>query len=1203
MGSIFVFSIPLVKSINLIYHSPLIFRGGMYLKEIELENFKSFGSRIRIPFLPGFTAITGPNGSGKSNIIDAILFVLGVRSPKMVRAERLSDLIYKGEKEAKYCKVSLIFDNSSGEIPVDSDEIVLTRKIRIAPLPNNPQNYYSYFYINGRAASLNEFVELLSAANISSSSIVQQGDVTAIVEMGGVQRRKIIDEIAGIAEFDKEIEKAKKEREEVERNIEHIEIILSEIKRQIRQLKRERDEAVQYKKLIEEAERKKAMLAFKKKIEIEREIAEVQKQIRNYEENKRKYEEELQTLREKYKEKQIRFQEIDDKLTELGGEELLEIKSKIDFFKEEAIKAKEKINYYRKELAEKNGELHEIEALLKKIEKEEKEYLKKKKQIEGEIEKCDKELQKIEEEIKKRKEEIEKTDEKTVEISREIAKIKKQLENIAEEIHSMKLEADRIKQQKDSIFSQLAEIEESKSSFELELKEIKWEIGQLGKEEKEVARKKEKLEKEFFEKKREEAALSEKLRQIEIEIIHLQQELAKLRAKEDMASLSAATREILRLRDEGIIRGIHGIVAELGKVEEKYRKALEVAAGRRGEAIVVESDEVAAKCIEYLKKNGYGRATFLPLNKLMGGKPRGKALLAVRNENAIGFAIDLVKFDEKYRNAFWYVFGDTIVVKNLDAARALMGGVRLVTLDGELIEASGAITGGSLPEKGIFGAGEARRLAEISEMLREKSSEQEMISQRLIEIKDEIGKIEDELHSLPAVDYGKIEKLEIRKREIENKLKAINKEYEKKKEEYEGVAKLYEETIAKIQSKEKEKEELEARRKKKEEELFRIARKEALKEIEALKEEMEEKQRHLISLEGEAKAIAKEHEVVMERKEETEAKMQNIRKRIEELEKNLKIEEKNLEESTNELKAYEEIERKMLSKTKGLTEERDKLYREIVELENRIEALSTKIETAIDLISRAKARLPTLESALAEVMDIKYEFNEKDLPPIDEIKRSIKEMEEKLEKMGPINMRALEEYERQEERKNKFEEDLNRLKEQKRNLIKLEKEIKEKKKETFYQVFEEINKNFREIYRELADGEGELTLDNPENPFEGGLSIRVKPGGKRMLHLNALSGGEKSIASLAFIFALQAYEPSPFYVLDEIDMFLDEKNAERVAKIISQRSAHAQFIVVSLRRITLKHAHHIYGVTMSNGVSTVIGNVNLKEVEEMVEIK
>lgn len=1175
----------------------------MYLREIELENFKSFGNRVRIPFLPGFTAITGPNGSGKSNIIDAILFVLGVRSPKMVRAERLSDLIFKGEKEAKYCKVSLVFDNSSREIPVDSDEIILTRKIRMAPLPNNPENYYSYFYINGKAASLNEFVELLSAANISSSSIVQQGDVTAIVEMGDVQRRKIIDEIAGISEFDKEIEKAKKEREEVERNIEHIEIILSEIRRQIRQLKKERDEAVKYKQLIEELERKKAMMAYKKRLEIEKEISEVQKQIENYEKNRQKYEEEIKKLKEIYKEKQIRFQEIDDKLTEIGGEELIEIKNKIDFFKEEAIKAKEKINYYRKEIAEKKGEVKELEALLNKIEKEEKNYQKQLKRLNAAIEDKRKELQRIEKELKKRKEEIEKTDEKTVEIGREIAKIKKEYEKAVNELHVLNLEKDRIYQQKEAILSQLKEAEDNKNAFEFELKEVKWEISQLSKEEKEIAKKKEKLERELFDRKKEEATISEKLRNLEKEMIHLQRELAQLRAKEDVASLSSATREILRLRDEGIIKGIHGIVAELGKADEKYQRALEVAAGRRIEAIVVENDGVAAKCIDYLKKNGYGRATFLPLNKLMGGKPRGKALLAVRDKDAIDFAINLVKFDDKYKDAFWYVFGDTVVVKNLDAARSLMGGVRLVTLDGELIEASGAITGGSLPQKTLFGAADAKRIAEITETLREISDQQEMLSQRLIEIKDEIGKIENELHTLPSLDFERIEKLEIRKREIENKLKTVAKEFQKKQEEYEKIENVFNELEAKISEKSQEIERLEEAKKRKEEEMFRIAKKEALKEIDALKEKLEKIRNEEIKLDGDAKAIAKEYEIVLARKEEVMKKIEEINNRIKTIEEELQKEERNYEESKNELKTYEEIEGKLLSKTKGLTEERDKLYREIVELENKIDSLSTKIETSIDLISRAKARLPTLESALAEVMDIKYEFKDDEIPSIDEIKKNIKEIEEKLQKIEPVNMRALEEYERQEERKNKFEEDLKKLKEQKKNLIKLEEEVKKKKKDTFYHVFEEINRNFKEIYRELADGEGELILENPENPFEGGLSIKVKPAGKRTLHLNALSGGEKSLASLAFIFALQAYEPSPFYILDEIDMFLDEKNAERVAKIIAQRSSNAQFIVVSLRRITLKHAHHIYGVTISNGVSTIIGNVNLQEVEEMVEIK
>lgn len=1175
----------------------------MYLKEIELENFKSFGSKISIPFLPGFTAITGPNGSGKSNINDAILFILGVRSPKMVRAERLSDLIYKGEKDARYCKVSLVFDNSAGEIPIESDEIVLTRKIKLAPLPNNPGNYYSYFYINGKAASLAEFVELLSAANISSSSIVQQGDVTAIVEMGDVQRRKIIDEIAGISEFDKEIDKAKNEREEVEKNIEHIEIILGEIRRQIRQLKKERDEAVKFRELNDELERARAMISFKKKREIEREIAEVQRQIENYEQSRQHHEEEIQKLREIYKQKQIRFQEIDSKLAEIGGEELLEIKHHIDFFKEEAIKAKEKVNYYRKEIAEKNGEIKEQKAVLATVKKELSEHIHMLEKKKKELESIQKELKKAEEELKKRKTEIEKKDEITVKIGREIALIKKDYEKKVDELHELRLSYDRLAEQKESLSSQLAEAQELKESLELELKEVKWEISQLGRDEKGIVKKKEELERLLFDRKKEEATTAETLRNLEKEMIRLQRELAQLRAKEDVTALSHAAQEVLRLRDEGIIRGIHGIIAELGKTDEKYQRALEVAAGRRMEAVVVDNDSVAAKCIDYLKKNGCGRATFLPLNKLVAGKPRGKALLAARDKNAVGFAIDLISFDQKYKEAFWYVFGDTVVVENMDAARALMGGVRLVTLDGSLIEASGAMTGGSLPKKSLFGAGDARRIAEISSMLREINADQEALAKRLIEIKDEIGRIEDELHNLPPIDFEKIEKLEIRKREIETRMKKVSEEVAEKEKKHGTLEEELQKVEEKIRKEEEALKNLEKNRNAKDEELMRIVSKEIVKEIQSLKEQVDELTKRRVAVEGEVKTLTKECEIIRERAEEIEAKIDETERRIREIEKEMEHELANHEKSKNELKTYEELERKLLSKTKGLSGERDELYREIVEMENKLDTLSTKIETSIDLISRAKARLPTLESTLAELMDVPHDFEEENLPSIDELKRSVKQIEEQLQKIAPVNMRALEEYERQDERRAKFEEDLEKLREQRKNLIKLEKEIEKRKKDTFYTVFDEISGNFREIYQELADGEGELILENPENPFEGGLLIKVRPSGKRMLHLNALSGGEKSIASLAFIFSLQAYEPSPFYVLDEVDMFLDEQNAERVAKIISQRAATAQFIVVSLRRITLKHAHHIYGVTISNGVSALIGNINLNEVEKIVEVK
>jgi len=1174
----------------------------MYLKEIRLENFKSFGSRVRIPFLPGFTAITGPNGSGKSNIIDAILFVLGVRSPKMVRAERLTDLIYKGNRDADYCKVSLIFDNSDGSLP-GGDEIILTRKIRKAPLPNNPSNYYSYFYINGKGASLNEFVDLLSSANISENSIVQQGDVTSIVEMGGVNRRRIIDEIAGISDFDAEIEKAEREREEVERNMEHIDIILGEIKKHIRQLKKERDDAVKYKQMMEELEKNKAMLSYKKKMEIEREINEVNKQIESYEKSKTDLENELRKLKDSYNQKNLAYQEIEDKLAEIGGEELNEIKIKIDSLKEEVIKSKEKINYYNMEIASTSGEIKEMESKIKKIKNEINQYVKRLHELNYERQEKKDEIDKLKAKIEEKKKNLQHSDEIAMNLGREIAKLRKEIENEKDKLHELKLEKDRLIQRKEGMQSAFNETMENKNALETELNEINEELSSIKKDKKERKIKRENLEKNLFELKKKEAEINERIRQIDKEIIHFQREIAKLRTKEDMASYSQAVKAILEARDEGVIKGIHGSIAELGKVEEKYSKAIEVAAGRRIEAIVVENDGIAAKCIDYLKKNNYGRATFLPLNKIMVGKPRGKAMLAVRDENAVGFAIDLVKYDARYHPAFWYVFGDTVVVKNLDTARNLMGGVRLVTLDGEIIEASGAITGGSMSRKTTFGMMDRDKINDLTKRLRDANFEQEELTKKIVEIKDSIAGIEDELNKLPLLVDKNYEKLEIRKKEVESRLKSITSEFEKRKREINEINQIIDEQDKKISNVEikigKNSEIL----KEKEEKLMKMAKKEVLNEIQEIKKKLEKLQEEERDLNSKIKTTEKEKEIVLSRLNEMNESMLEEKNKVEEMKTMLENEKKKYNENKNKLMTMKEIETKITGKAKELSIERDKIYREIIELENRIDGISTKIETAIDLISRAKARIPTLEMALAEVIDIKYEFKAP-LPSIEEIKHKIKQIEEKLNAMQPVNMLALEEYERQDERRKKFEEDMEKLTNQRKNLMKLEEEIKKKKKKAFYDVFNKVRENYRQIYARLAGGgDGELLLENEDNPFEGGLIIRVRPEGKRALHLNALSGGEKSIASLAFIFSIQAYNPSPFYVLDEVDMFLDEKNAGKVAKMVAENVQKAQFIVVSLRRTTLMQANHIYGVTISNGVSTVIGNVNLKEIEKVVEVK
>ncbi|HDS59050.1 MAG TPA: chromosome segregation protein SMC [Thermoplasmatales archaeon] len=1174
--------------------------GRMYLKEVQLENFKSFGKKITVPFLPGFTAITGPNGAGKSNISDAILFVLGPRSPKIIRAGRLTDLIYNGKKSVDHCKVSLVFENGG-------EEVVLTRRIKRAPLPDNPDNYYSYFYINGRSSSLSDFVHFLSSNNVSANSIVQQGDVTAIVEMGDVPRRRILDDIAGISDFDRDIEKSEREREEVEKNLEYMAIILNEIKSQLGKLKKERDGAIQYKELRDRLQTARAMLSYKKRREVEKEIAEIQKQIQKYQQERQDLEQETKRLRDTYRQKQLDLQALEEKIAELGGEEVEELKEKIDHAREESIKAKEKINYYTRELVEGKDQRKELTGQRDRLARELASYGKKIAGLEKEVERLTGQLEEKQRELEELKETVSHSDQRAMDITRELAKIKKQYEEERAALHELELKKDRLLQQMDALALAISELEENRGTYEFELKDVEWQIQEIGKQAKQQRHDKKRLEQELFDRKKEEAEIAEALQKMDREVMQYQRELARLRAKEDAASYTRATREILKARDEGAIKGIHGSISELGQVDEDHRMALGVAAGSRAEAIVVDDDEVAAACISFLKKNDYGRTTFLPLNKMVGGKPRGKALMTVKEKGAVGFAIDLVHFDPAYQPAFWYVFRDTIVMENLQSARAVMGGVRLVTLGGDIIESTGAMVGGSAPRLSSFGDVDRRKVGEIGQKLREVSHQQEVLSEKLLEVRERLAAVEKELRECAREEDDRVERLELRRKEFTGKLEVITQELAKKAAERDQVEQKLAEVEKVMQEKNALMQKLEKERHATEQGLKKISKKEVMDRMDRLREEIQALKEQKRDLSSQIQTAGKERDMVAERQQEIEAGLAAIERQQEDHQREIRELQEVHAQHRDQMEALMEVEKKMLGKMKGLTKERDELYRESVDIENKIDTLATKMETHLDLVSRAQSRLPTLEQTLAELlMETEgLEFKDQKLPPVDDLKADIKSIEQKMEGLQPVNMRALEEYERQDERRKEFDQDIDRLKEQRKNLIHLVEEIKKKKTDAFMVVFEEVKQHFERIYTHLMEGgDAQLILENPEQPFDGGLIIKARPKGKRALRLNALSGGEKSMASLAFIFALQAYDPSPFYILDEVDMFLDGKNAERVATMVSQQSRRTQFIMISLRRITLNKADHIYGVTMQDGdVSTMIGNVNMEQVEQIVEVK
>ncbi|HMA84032.1 MAG TPA: chromosome segregation protein SMC, partial [Candidatus Thermoplasmatota archaeon] len=1149
---------------------------------------------------------------GKSNIADAILFVLGPKSSKIMRADRLTDLIFNGGKKqknpAKHCKVSLLFDNKQRKLPVNSNEVLFTRMIKRAPLKDNPTNYYTYYYINEKSSSYSEFMEILLHARISGDgyNIVKQGDVTSIIEMGNVDRRRIIDEIAGISHFDNDIKKAENEKEETDTNMDRIQIILREIDAQLKQLKNDRDEAYRYKELQEKLEQNKAKLGEKKKIEINQQLAEINQQIRSYKEEQNTLTEKSNTIKTQLKEKQKELKEIENHIADVGGEEVNDIKKQIDSLREEEIKTVERINYAKDEIHDLKEDLKTQEKRLDQINTDLSETEQNHEKITEKIEDLTQQITEKETVYKELKDRIAQSDDQSIDLSKEIAELRETFENTTNNLHEKKLSLQRLSEQLNSLDETIADLQETKTTYEFELKDIQWQLSERKKAHGEQRKQRKKLEQNLFEKKKQQAELTGQLNDVDNQIRSLQQQKSKLEAEYEAISsvhqkYNRAVNQILNARDTKQLQGVHGTIAELAQVEPAYKTAMAIAAGGRMQSIIVEDDQAAAKAIHYLQKRHLGRATFLPLNKMIAGKPRGKALMTVKDEHAHGFAIDLINFQNEYRGAFWYVFGDTIVVDSLKDARRMMGGVRLVDLQGSLIEASGAMKGGSKPKTQIaFGEADRTKLDEVSNELRNALTHQEQLQQHIQQLKQEITDIENELGTMdPAsVSEHELQDISVRKKTFQTKKEKVSNQLQGKQDEYEALTQEKNKLTEKITTLQETLESLDEQKQQKGKRLLSKTSKEDAQQARNLEDTIAELKDNKFSLNADLQGITKQKELLEQQQQERSEKITEIKDEIKQHQTDRTNLTKKREEFTEQIQTLQQVQEQMSDKIKGFTTKRDAIYKDTVDLEHQLDKITTRVESYYDLVSRAKYRLPTLEEALKEindqleVYDVTVDTN--NLPPVDSLKHSIQLVEENMRELEPVNMRALEEYDHQLNRKQKLDEDIKHLQDQRYKLINLVDEITKKKEEKFYNVYHEINKNLKELYPELSEGgEAELKLDNPDDLFDSGLTIKARPRGKKVLLLSALSGGEKSIASLAFIFAIQQYDPSPFYVLDEVDMFLDGVNAENVSRMVKQNALDSQFIMVSLRKIALKEADHVYGVTMQDtGISDMIGNVD-----------
>ncbi|HLF16457.1 MAG TPA: AAA family ATPase, partial [Candidatus Thermoplasmatota archaeon] len=725
----------------------------MHLREVQMENFKSFGRKLTVPFEPGFTGITGPNGSGKSNIGDAILFVLGPNSPRAIRAGRLSDLVFNGGEKGKgadHCEVSLVFDNRDRVLPVESDVVTLTRRVRLNPSKAEPDGYYSYFYVNGRASQKKEFVDLLQHAGISADgyNITQQGDVQKIVNMTTLDRRRILDDIAGITAFDKDIAQADARKGDVLANLERIKIVLDEIGRNLAQLDKDRGAAQRYRELQDSVRRLKGLMAMARKGDLEAQVAQVNQQVAQFGEERAKLEAQLQKVQAQVKETQARFAEAEAQIKEQGGEEVQRLQGQMEGARDTMVRLEEKINFAKSELAAAAEGAVPLQEELRKVQKE----LERTRKAHGS---CEKEAATGAEALDARKKELDdlrehisKSDSGAMQVNRDLARLKQDHEKAQLDLHEAQLELDRTAERLRTVERAVADLDLEEQAARKEADETSWGLKELKEDTQGAGKKRKEQEKSLFDLRKKQAELQKDAEELENRIRRLQRELAELRAGEEAAARAQggygkAVEDILDARDKGKIKGIVGTIAELGKVEKRQENAMQIAAGNRMAAVVVEDDAVAAQCIEHLKSRQSGRVTFLPLTKMVPGRPRAQALMRAKAEGSLGFAIDLIKFNERYRNAFFFVFGDTLVVDTMANGRKMMGGVRLVTLDGELFEASGAMTGGTTGKKGkgdeepSFAGGDRARIDTLLEEVTAAEKAQAETLARLASLRSE----------------------------------------------------------------------------------------------------------------------------------------------------------------------------------------------------------------------------------------------------------------------------------------------------------------------------------------------------------------------------------------------------------------------------------------------------------------------------------
>lgn len=1175
----------------------------MHLKSLDMMGFKSFPDKVKMSFVPGITAAVGPNGSGKSNISDAVRWVLGEQATRILRIKSMEDVIFGGTTQRKalgFAEVVLTIDNSDRALDFDSDEVAITRR------------YYrsgdSEYKINGKSVRLKDINELFMDTGMGRDgySIIGQGKVADVVNVRSEERRSIFEEAAGISKYRYRKQEAERNLARAEDNLVHLDVIMSELEGRVEPLRKDAEKAKQYLALMEQKKTVeiglwlttlsrsaellrdwdyKETLARSQQEEIDKAIEKIEADI----ESKFHHSNELAAKRD---EMMRHSAELEENAAKTDGEaavlendishrtqRIARLQEEIAEFQRSGDSMKLEMERKRQEIADKKTELDKKQALAEDLKRQSDE-------LRTDDTEFEKKIGGLMVQRSQMTAELSAAQVALATAQSQLGEINSRLENVDSEIERRQQEIEKLQSAKTlteeaitGAQSRLLEIDGEKDAWQAQLTKLREQGVQVRRDS-------------------ENAELDAKGHERKARIL---EDLEK-----SMEGFAGSVRSVMKMAENGTLHGIHGPVSRLMDVPNEYATAIEIALGGNMQNIVVDNEDDAKRAIAQLKQSKAGRATFLPLTTIKPARFNEHGLDAC--EGYIGIAAELVRYDQKYASIISNALGKICIVDTIDnavnMARKFGYRFRIVTLDGQVVNAGGSMTGGSLAKnagllarkgeiealrqkaadcmkqsetfKAQFAALE-QEAADLKAKIRENDEKRQVVSNDMIRFETDLKNTSANLATLIAeterltAERGGADErtlsLQERVADAENTIAALQEQLEKIEQDITGSSDIRAETARKREE-------------------ISLALSEASMAVMSLSKDIEAAKQSIADMES--------------RREEQTERIDGMKREI------AQLETQNAETTVQAAamrKSAEQCRAEAVASREGMTtlaKEREQTEREIHELRKQSKEKSEQREAITGEVTRLEERRVAAQREYDEIiMKLLEEYNltrreaEEQFEPAEnqrEAERKVKELRGAMKKLEPVNLGAVEEYKEVFEKYTMYKTQIADVQKSKAELNKLIETLTQQMKELFVLKFDEINTHFKHIFTELfGGGSGYLELTDRSDVLNCGIEIHAQPPGKTIKNIDLFSGGEKTVIAVAIYFAIMKVNPSPFCILDEIDSALDERNVDNIAEYCRRMSDSTQYIIITHRRGTMEVANMIYGVTMQqDGVSKLL---------------